>query len=154
MPTERAGDPVLVLEAEDATFHEVRVPATGACSTRIIGQNGTVEQRSRFVCVAKVGDPGTAQILAARLQAENIEARVHSEALGPYPLTVGQMAIAEVWVAEHAVDEARTIVMDSEIKAVLEPSRAPPWPPGARWAALAVAIVLVVAVVWRLMRVF
>lgn len=133
---------------------QTRVPAADTWSGRIIGHNGGVEQRSRFVCVAKVGDPGTAQILAARLQAENIEARVHSEALGPYPLTVGQMAVAEIWVAEHAVEEARTIVMDSEINVLLEPSQAPPWPPSARWAALAVAVVLVVAVVWRLMRVF
>ena len=113
-----------------------------------------MEERRPFVCVARVGDPATAQILAARLAAENIEARVHSEALGPYPMTVGQMAVAEVWVAEQAADEARTIVMDSEINAVLEPSQAPPWPTYARWAALAVAVVLFGAIVIRLMRVF
>jgi len=113
-----------------------------------------MQESTPFVCVAKVGDSGTAQILAARLAAENIEARVHSEALGPYPMTVGQMAVAEVWVAEHAADEARTIVMDSDINAILEPSEAPPWPAGARWAAAAVALVFLAAVVLRLMRVF
>ena len=113
-----------------------------------------MQEREPFVCVAKVGDPATARILAARLGAENIEARVHSEALGPYPMTVGQMAVAEVWVPEHAADEARTIVMDSEINAILEPSEAPPWPAYARWAALVVAVVLFGAIVIRLMRVF
>lgn len=117
----------------------------------------TQEPRGRFVCVAKVGDPTTAQILAARLESEGIEARVHGEALGPYRLTVGEMAVAEVWVVEDRLDEARTVVLDSEVSAALadvEGGGVPDWPIEARILATAVAIFLVAVVAIRAMRIF
>lgn len=117
----------------------------------------TEEPRGRFVCVAQVGDPATAQILAARLESEGIEARVHGEAFGPYRLTVGEMAVSEVWVVEDRLDEARTVVLDSDVAAALAPVEdegIPDWPIEARVLAAVVVVFLVAVIALRAMRIF
>jgi hypothetical protein len=135
--------------------------ASGYRSIRFHGtmvfMDTTEGPRGRFVCVAKVGDPTTAQILAARLESEGIEARVHGEALGPYRLTVGEMAVSEVWVTEDRLDEARTVVLDSEVSAALAPAETddiPDWPIEARVLAIVVAVFMVAVIAWRAMRIF
>ena len=72
-----------------------------------------------FTLLTKVGDLASANIMAARLRSEGIEARVHSESLGPYPVTVGDMAIAEIWVMEDRLDDASQILLDIEAKSVV-----------------------------------
>ena len=73
------------------------------------------DEPARFVPLTKVGDMTAARVLAARLQAEGIEVRVHSQAFGPYPVTVGQMAETELWVLSDRVEEASRILLDAEV---------------------------------------
>ena len=114
-------------------------------------------QKAHFVRVATLGDVSEARILAARLESEGIEARVHSEALGPYPVTVGQMAVAELWVMEDRVEDAKAILLDAELSEVLESGeegRRAPTNCEIQLVAIIVIVAFVLAVVIRLMRVF
>jgi len=67
-----------------------------------------------FVRLAVVADLMTAQVVAAHLETEGIPARVSSESLGPYRLTVGNMATAEIWVPEKDFEEALGIMSESD----------------------------------------
>ncbi|MCP3974895.1 MAG: DUF2007 domain-containing protein [bacterium] len=72
-------------------------------------------QPGRFVKVATVGDITAGNVLAARLRSEGIEVRVHSQAFGPYPMTVGDFAEAELWVLTDRVEDASAILLDAEV---------------------------------------
>jgi hypothetical protein len=111
------------------------------------------------VRVATVGDLVEGRVLAARLEAEGIEVRLHSQAFGPYPVTVGQMAETEIWVLSDRVDEASTILLDAEVNTALAGVDDPP--PGARGLPLeirfvAFAVAVIVATLWvlRVIRMF
>ncbi|OFW66721.1 MAG: hypothetical protein A2Z12_08920 [Actinobacteria bacterium RBG_16_68_21] len=71
------------------------------------------EGTTRYVSVAKLGDPGVANIAVAMLQSAGIPARAHGEALGPYRMTVGEMAITEIWVPACDVDDALEVLAES-----------------------------------------
>lgn len=73
----------------------------------------------RFVRLATVGDVTTARICAALLETEGIDVRVHGEALGPYPMTIGRFAETELWVPESRMAEARRVMLEAEVDAVL-----------------------------------
>lgn len=92
----------------------------GACD-----QNGAMlDQQShpaRFVRLTTVGDVNTARILAARLESEGIEVRIHGDALGPYPMTIGSFAETQLWVLSDRVEEASRLLLDAEINALLPP---------------------------------
>jgi hypothetical protein len=75
----------------------------------------TMPGPSHFVKVATVGDITAGNVLAARLRAEGIEVRVHSPALGPYPMTVGDLAETELWVLSDRVDDATSVLLDAEV---------------------------------------
>ncbi len=64
--------------------------------------------------VTSAGDLTVARLLAARLQAEGIPAVVRGEPMGPYPVTVGRMAVTEVLVPEEELDAARLILDEIE----------------------------------------
>ena len=112
-----------------------------------------------FIHFADVGDLLTANLCAALLQDAGIEARVHGEALGPYPVTIGRLAVTEVWVRQGDVAEARLVMMEAEIEhtlgdevrggAIADPGSLP-----MRIGAVAVLGTLVWAVAHELMRVF
>ncbi len=112
--------------------------------------------QGRFVPVIRVGDVSRARILAARLEAEGIEVRLHSEALGPYPVTVGQMATTELWVPDDRLDAANAVLLDAEVNDVVGESElsdtAPLFP--LRVIAVVVIAAALLAVVLRMMRVF
>ena len=72
------------------------------------------EARPAYARLAVVADLMTAQVVAAHLKTEGIPARINSESLGPYRLTVGNMATAEIWVPETHLEEASGIIRDSE----------------------------------------
>ncbi len=100
------------------------------------------------VRLTKLANAAQAQLLAARLQAEGIEARVRSEAAGPYPFTVGQMAEAEVWVPDHQLGPAQEVALAAEVDEDL--GRATAWQPSKpawSWGERALALALVVIVV-------
>ena len=117
------------------------------------------EGRSQFVRIATVSDLATGQVLAARLRAEEIEVRLHSEALGPYPVTVGHLAEAELWVPSDRMAEAGKILLDAEVRDAIAPaepehsSRAVV-PVPLRIAALGVGVILTAMWVARIIRVF
>jgi hypothetical protein len=81
-----------------------------------------IDQQSgpaRFVMLTTVGDVATARILAARLQSEGIEVRVHGDSLGPYPVTVGAMAETQLWVMSDRVEDASRLLLDAEINSFM-----------------------------------
>jgi hypothetical protein len=112
-----------------------------------------------YVHLADVGDLVSARVCAAVLGSAGIEARLHGESLGPYPVTVGKMAVTQIWVPEPDLDEARQVMMEAEIDHVLGTEErggaigdreALPM----RLLALVMAGVVAAAVVGYLMRVF
>jgi len=77
--------------------------------------------RHHLVPLAKFGDHTAAQIAAALLDSSGIPTRLHGESLGPYRLTVGEMAVTEIWVPETDLDDAIEILTASEIEYALNP---------------------------------
>jgi hypothetical protein len=109
----------------------------------------------RFVRMATLGDVAAARIVAARLESEGIEVRLHSESLGPYPMTVGRWAETELWVPESRLAEAEALMLEAEIDDVLgavDEGPAPPFPGLLRLAAgflaVLIAALVVRAVLW------
>ncbi|MBT8211888.1 MAG: DUF2007 domain-containing protein [Acidimicrobiia bacterium] len=111
---------------------------------------------AHFVRLASIGSLPAAEILAARLRSEGIEVRVHSQAFGPYPVTVGQMAETELWVLDDRLDDASEILLDAEVNEVLErdetTTTSMPWQ--FRFGALGVVAVFAVLWILRLIRVY
>lgn len=66
-----------------------------------------------FTCIATVADLSLANVAAARLRSEGLETRVHGEATGPFPVTVGRLAETQIWV--RADDAAQAALMLEEI---------------------------------------
>lgn len=112
---------------------------------------------ARFVHIATAGDLVEGRVLAARLEAEGIEVRLHSQAFGPYPVTVGQMAETEIWVLSDRIDEASTILLDAEVNTALAPVESegsPSLPLEFRIIALAIAAIVATLWVLRVIRMF
>lgn len=105
-----------------------------------------MEATDRFVLLGRVGDSAHARILAARLASEGIDTRVRSEASGPYVFSVGEMAVAELWVTQRDLDAARRIMLEADVDEVLGAAslyqEGSSWSPGARWMAAIVAAVI------------
>ena len=117
------------------------------------------DEPARFVPLTKVGDVTSAQVLAAMLRAEGIEVRVHSQAFGPYPVTVGQMAETELWVLSDRVEEASRVLLDAEVNDTMydadpDTRRLPGMPFEVRLIALTLGVVLFVLVALRFARVY
>jgi hypothetical protein len=112
-----------------------------------------------YVRVATVGDLTEGRILAARLRSEGIDVRIHSEALGPYPVTVGSLAEAELWVTSDRLEDAGRILLDAEVNTAIAPADPDAEPRRAmpiefRLIALGVGLVLTLLWIVRLVRVF
>ena len=106
-----------------------------------------------------MGDLASARVCAALLGSEGIEARLHGEALGPYPVTVGRMAITQIWVPEGALERAREVMVRAEIEHALGPevrsgALAPREALPMRLIAFVLVVALAGAVIRLLMRVF
>jgi len=100
-----------------------------------------------------VGDVATARILAARLQAEGIEVRVHGDSLGPYPVTVGAMAETQLWVLSDRVEDASRLLLDAEINAFMpsmEDDQIERTGMPVEFRAIALVVGIVIAVLWVL----
>jgi len=70
----------------------------------------------RFVSVAKLGDPAAANLAIAMLRSAGIPARAHGESQGPYPMTVGDFAVTEIWVPEPDAEDAREVLAGPAIE--------------------------------------
>jgi len=116
-------------------------------------------EEAPFVSAAKIGDPATAHLAVALLHSAGIPARIRGEALGPYRVTVGEMAVIEIFVPEPDLDDAREILAGSSLEdvapapthtgAIADPAALP-----MRLVAVLTLVVMSWAVVWFLMRVF
>jgi hypothetical protein len=114
---------------------------------------------ARFVKLATVGTLAEGQLLAARLESEGIEVRVHSPSFGPYPLTVGEMAETELWVMSDRLGEASTILLDAEVNSALAGAEEdkggdPAFGLELRVIAFTVAVVLAALWILRIVRVY
>lgn len=67
--------------------------------------------------LTSVGDLTAAHLLAARLESEGITAVVRGEPLGPYPVSVGRMAVTSVLVSESDLEEATALLAAFEDEA-------------------------------------
>ena len=113
---------------------------------------------ARFVPLTRVGEPFLAGILAARLESEGIDVRLHGEAFGPYPVTVGEMAQTEIWVLEDRVEEASRILIEVEAHSTVhraDPDRKEPSAlPEVQVVAIVVGFILALTVIFWLVRVY
>jgi hypothetical protein len=60
-----------------------------------------------------------AQVIAARLESEGINARLVGAVANPYGLTVGDMARVDVYVPEDQLDDAKYVLLADEVDATL-----------------------------------
>jgi len=112
-----------------------------------------------YVSIAKVGDASSAGLAVALLRSAGIPARMHGEGLGPYRMTVGEMAVTEIWVPEPDEDDAREILAGSDLETYpVEPTHTgalgDPAALPMRLLAALVGSILVWSVVRWVMRVF
>jgi Putative prokaryotic signal transducing protein len=62
-----------------------------------------------------------AQVLAARLRSEGIDAQLRGALYSAYGLTVGDMARVDVYVPEDQLDDAKYVLLADEVDATLAP---------------------------------
>jgi len=71
-----------------------------------------------FVCIAKVPDVNEARVIAARLNGEGVDTRIHGEPMGPFPMTVGRFAETELWVSAADRPTAAIVLGDLGIECI------------------------------------
>jgi len=108
-----------------------------------------------FVLLATLSDPAAADLCAALLRSEGIDSRLRGESLGPYRLTIGDMAATQVWVPLSRFDDARSLVSEGTLGEfeLAEPGDGVPLQPEARWSALPAVLgaLLVGLALWLLL---
>jgi hypothetical protein len=60
-----------------------------------------------------------AQVLAARLESEGIDAQLRGALASPYGLTMGDMARVDVFVPEDQLEDAKYVLLVDEVDATL-----------------------------------
>jgi hypothetical protein len=101
----------------------------------------------------------SAHLLAARLHSEGIDVQLRGALDSPYGLTMGEMARVDVLVREDQLDDARLVMLVTEVDEVLAPPREwageeartarRRWP---RWVAVGLLALVSVAPLLRLLR--
>lgn len=66
----------------------------------------------RYICLAKIADVNTAKVAAAKLDSEGIRSRLHGEALGPFPVTIGRLAETQLWVIAAQRERATDLLVE------------------------------------------
>ena len=105
--------------------------------------------------LATLADPAAAELCAALLRSEGIDSRLRGESLGPYRLTIGDMAATQVWVPVTRLDDARSLVLqenlgDIELAQSGDPAPAPA-AAGPGLVALVLGVVVVGLALWLLL---
>jgi len=93
-----------------------------------------------------------AHVLAARLTSEGIDVELRGAVDGPYGLTVGDLARVDVYVPDDQIDDARLVMLATEVDdamALPEPDRPGVW---AGWAWVAALVLLVAAIAAPVLR--
>ena len=95
-----------------------------------------------------------AQVLAARLRSEGIDAQLQGALSSTYGLTVGDMARVDLYVPEDQVDDARLVLLASEIDDAMDlpEARDSERRPVPSWVWVMAVIVLVIAVAAPVLR--
>ena len=70
-----------------------------------------------LVPLTTMGDLIAAHVMVAHLLSEGVTAVVRGEPLGPYPVTVGRMAVTEILVPQDELEEARVVLEEIEREA-------------------------------------
>ena len=78
-----------------------------------------------LVALTSVHGSFTAHVLAARLASEGIDVELRGALGGAYGLTVGDMARVDLYVPEEQIDDARLVLLASEVDAAMEPALDP-----------------------------
>jgi Putative prokaryotic signal transducing protein len=101
----------------------------------------------------------SAHVLAARLHSEGIDVQLRGALHSPYGLTMGEMARVDVFVPEDQLDDARLVMLATEVDQVLAPprewagdeptTRRHRWP---LWVALGLLALVSLAPLLRLLR--
>jgi hypothetical protein len=111
-----------------------------------------------FVRLATLPDPAAADLCAALLRSAGIPSRLRGESLGPYRLTIGDMAATEVWVPAAQVEDARAVLEETTLPGGVEfaPDRAEDEGPAAGWQRWwpVVALALLALAAWGLLQRF
>jgi putative signal transducing protein len=96
----------------------------------------------------------SAHVLAARLHSEGIDVELRGAVDSPYGLTVGDMARVDLYVPEDQVDDARLVLLASEIDDAMDlpDEREPDRRAVPAWVWVMAVIVLVVAVAAPVLR--
>ena len=109
-----------------------------------------------LVALTSVHGSFTAHVLAARLTSEGIDVELRGALGGAYGLTVGDMARIDLYVPEEQMEDARLVLLASEIHAAMDPGgsdeRARPTGFAFTWAWVAALVLIVVAVLAPLLR--
>jgi hypothetical protein len=96
----------------------------------------------------------SAHVLAARLHSEGIDVELRGAVGSPYGLTVGDMARVDLYVPAEQMDDARLVLLASEIDDAMEPPDTRP-EPGRRigtWPWFFVVFLLTAAVAAPVLR--
>lgn len=94
----------------------------------------------------------TAHVVAARLASEGIDVELRGALGSPYGLTVGDMARVDLYVPEDQVDDARLVLLASEVDDAMDLSEPGSGVPASTWAWLAAVLMVTAAVVAPLLR--
>ena len=78
-----------------------------------------MEGRERMAPLTWVSGAFRAQVLAARLESEGIDAQLRGSLDGAYGFTVGDMARVDVYVPEGQLVDARYVLLADEVDATL-----------------------------------
>src|SRR6184192_1239361 len=78
-----------------------------------------MEGQVRMAPLTWVAGAFRAQVLAARLESEGIDAQLRGALASPYGFTVGDMARVDVYVPEDQLDDARYVLLADEVDATL-----------------------------------
>jgi hypothetical protein len=71
-----------------------------------------------YVCLATISDINLARVAAARLDSEGISSRLHGEALGPFPVTIGRLAETQLWVLSDDRGPASAVLEELGIECI------------------------------------
>jgi hypothetical protein len=74
----------------------------------------------RMASLTWVAGAFRAQVLAARLESEGIDAQLRGALASPYGLTMGEMARVDVFVPEDQLEDAKYVLLVDEVEATLD----------------------------------
>jgi Putative prokaryotic signal transducing protein len=78
-----------------------------------------MERQVRMAPLTWVAGAFRAQVIAARLESEGIDAQLRGALTNPYGFTMGAMARVDVYVPEDQLDDARYVLLADEVDATL-----------------------------------